>query len=192
MLQQTQVATVLARFYEPFLNRFPTIATLAAASEQEVLQQWQGLGYYSRARNLHAAARQIVASSQPTDASGWRALPGIGQNTANAIAAFAHHQPVAILEANVKRVACRIFALQQPTPAQCWQAAEALLNPQQPFDHNQAMMDLGSQICTPRTPNCPQCPANTICQGKTAPEFFPQKKDQSPPADPAKAHYCVT
>ena len=176
MLQQTTVAAVLSRFYQPFLTRFPTIESLAAASQQEVLQQWQGLGYYSRARNLHAAAQQIAANELPSNADGWHALPGIGKNTAHAVAAFALHQPVAIMEANVKRVACRIFALENPTPAQCWQAAETLLNPQQPFDHNQAMMDLGSQICTPKAPSCPQCPASGICQGQSQPQRYPQKK----------------
>ncbi|MBY0354265.1 MAG: hypothetical protein K2Q12_00885, partial [Rickettsiales bacterium] len=107
MLQQTQVATVLTRFYHPFLARFPTLQSLADASQEEVLKAWEGLGYYSRARNLHQAAK-ICAPTLPTTVEGLLELPGIGRNTAHAIAAFAYHQPVAVMEANVKRVLHRL------------------------------------------------------------------------------------
>lgn len=188
MLQQTQVGTVRARFYGPFLEKFPTIAALAAADEAEVMKAWEGLGYYSRARNLHKAAKQVSGARFQVPAlltDTWHpepetllSLPGIGRNTASAIAAFAYHQPVAILEANVKRVVARIFALKIASDAELWAGADALLNHAQPFDYNQAMMDLGSLICTPKKPNCATCPARTLCSGKSAPETFPTPKEK--------------
>lgn len=214
MLQQTQVATVLARFYGPFLATFPTLKSLAEAPREKVMKAWEGLGYYRRAGFLHEAAKTIAAAPRssspcgrrlggggepcaPSDApppqpspargkgvsggmprsiEGLCALPGIGRNTAHAIAAFAYRQPVAILEANVKRVVARIFALKQPTDAQLWAGAEMLLNAKEPFDYNQSMMDLGSMVCTPRAPRCSICPATSICAGKHAPEQYPAPK----------------
>jgi len=179
MLQQTQVKTVLERFYFPFLERFPSINALAEADLQDVLQLWQGLGYYSRAKNLHKAAQQVAAAglnTLPAEPDALIKLPGIGQNTARAVAAFAFHQPVAILEANVKRVVARIFALETPSDKELWTKAESLLNSENPFDYNQAMMDVGSSICTPKNPSCDSCPANMICEGKHSPESYPQKK----------------
>lgn len=212
MLQQTQVSTVLARFYHPFLDNFPTVKALANAPREQVMKAWEGLGYYSRARNLHEAAKQIInplpagvgraargvrASAQkaltlppaagpslsrrervmmPTTVDELLLLPGIGKNTAHAIAAFAYHQPVPILEANVKRVVARIFALKTPSDIELWQGADRLLNATEPFHYNQAMMDLGSLVCTPKKPDCPVCPANLICKGKAAPEQYPTKR----------------
>lgn len=187
MLQQTQVATVRDRFYAPFLAKFPSVAALAAAPEAAVMKAWEGLGYYSRARNLRAAAQQIVSSGMwqvtgdsPTTCHPSLAtllsLPGIGRNTASAILAFAYHQPIAILEANVKRVVARVFALETPTDEQLWAGAEMLLNQAAPFDYNQAMMDLGSMICTPKNPNCDACPTASLCAGKTAPLRYPTRK----------------
>jgi A/G-specific adenine glycosylase len=195
MLQQTQVATVLDRFYHPFLKAFPTIKHLAAAPREKVMKAWEGLGYYRRAGYLHEAAKMAVegglapyAALTPA-ASGSRLngatqdyltalmdLPGIGRNTATAILAFAHHRPVAILEANVKRIVARIFALAAPTDAQLWEGAETLLDAQHPFDYNQSMMDLGSLICTPKAPDCPACPANGICKGQANAEAYPAPK----------------
>jgi A/G-specific adenine glycosylase len=182
MLQQTQVKTVLERFYPPFLERFPNLQTLAEANLQDVLQLWQGLGYYSRAKNLHKAAQIMVAEGRntlPADPKALITLPGIGRNTAHAIAAFAFHEPVAILEANVKRVVARIFAIKQPDDKTLWEKAESLLNHENPFDYNQSMMDLGSIICTPKAPSCLICPANEICQGKDNPQSYPQKKQKA-------------
>lgn len=211
MLQQTQVATVLSRFYHPFLERFPTVNALAAAPQEAVLKAWEGLGYYSRARNLHAAAKRIVleggfppltrklalsaslqdasltlplrrnvyvSPASPTQLLFERLLnlPGIGRNTATAILAFAYHQPVAILEANVKRIVARIFALETPSDVELWAGAETLLNHAKPFDYNQAMMDLGSLICLPKYPKCNECPANNICKGKANPTAYPAPK----------------
>lgn len=175
MLQQTQVATVLARFYKPFLTTFPTVQHLAAAPRDAVMKAWEGLGYYRRAGFLHEAAKR-AHNGLPEDVEGLRALPGIGRNTAHAIAAFAYKQPVAILEANVKRIVARIFAWEKPSENDLWAGAETLLNAKEPFHYNQAMMDLGSMVCTPRDPKCPICPANTICQGQVAPEKYPVPK----------------
>ena len=175
MLQQTQVATVLARFYYPFLATFPTVQHLAAAPRDAVMKAWEGLGYYRRAGFLHEAAKR-AHNGLPGDVEGLRALPGIGRNTAHAIAAFAYKQPVAILEANVKRIVARIFAWKKPSEKDLWAGAEQLLNANEPFHYNQAMMDLGSLVCTPRTPDCPACPANNICQGQHAPELYPAPK----------------
>jgi A/G-specific adenine glycosylase len=210
MLQQTQVQTVLERFYFPFLERFPTIESLAEADLQEVLKLWQGLGYYNRAKNLHKAAQFLAhtphklqssadAESQskrfcnaamlhaecvklPKAVEELQTLPGIGRNTAHAIAAFAYHQPVAVMEANLKRVLCRIFALKAPTEAILWEKAAALLDTQNPFDYNQAMMDLGAMLCTPEAPQCLLCPASEICAGKTAPrQYSPKKSNKAIP-----------
>jgi A/G-specific adenine glycosylase len=175
MLQQTQVATVLARFYQPFLATFPTIRSLADAPREKVMKAWEGLGYYRRAGNLHEAAKQ-ARNGLPKDFDALLALPGIGRNTAHAVLAFAYHQPVAILEANVKRVVARIFALETPNDHELWSGAERLLNHAEPFHYNQAMMDLGSMVCTPKAPDCPACPANIICLGKAAPEKYPTPK----------------
>lgn len=181
MLQQTQVNTVLKRFYFQFLERFPDIDSLAKSDLQDVLQLWQGLGYYTRARNLHKAAQQIAESglnTLPAEPEELIKLPGIGKNTAHAVAAFSFHQPVAILEANVKRVVARIFALKTPSDNELWDKANTLLNKENPFDYNQAMMDLGSLICTAKNPQCSECPADSICQGKDAPESYPEKKQK--------------
>lgn len=171
MLQQTQVKTVLERYYRPFLDRFPTLAALAAADEVAVLKAWEGLGYYQRARNLHRAAK-AADGGLPETVGGLMALPGIGRNTAHAVAAFAHRQPVAVLEANVRRVIRRFFALKDPPPALLWEKAEALLDRAEPFDYNQAMMDVGATICTPRAPACGRCPLAPECRGKDAPQAY--------------------
>lgn len=199
MLQQTQVATVRERFYGPFLQKFPSVAALAAAPTEAVMKAWEGLGYYSRARNLHKAAQKIdsegglapyaaltpAASGSPEAThrlvERWMTLPGIGRNTASAIAAFAFHQPVAILEANVKRIVARVFALERPRDDALWPAAEILLNTKAPFDYNQAMMDVGALVCTPKNPRCGVCPASAICKGKTSPERYPAPKTKKRP-----------
>lgn len=174
MLQQTQVATVRDRYYEPFLRRFPTLSALAASSEQEVVKAWEGLGYYSRARNLHRAAK-LAGKAMPRTVEELLELPGIGRNTANAIAAFAYKIPVPVMEANVKRVIHRLYAYPTLSTDELWQKAESLLDKKNPFDYNQAMMDVGSLVCTPKNPDCPACPLTGICEGKTAPELYPAK-----------------
>lgn len=188
MLQQTQVATVLARFYHPFLKTFPTVQSLANAPREKVMKAWEGLGYYRRAGFLHEAAKR-AHNGLPDDVEGLKALPGIGRNTAHAIAAFAYKQPVAILEANVKRIVARIFAWEKPSDNELWAGAEALLNAHEPFHYNQAMMDLGSMVCTPKKPDCPACPANTVCKGQHAPEKYPAPKMKK--ATPTRQYHII-
>jgi len=170
MLQQTQVQTVLDRFYAPFLEQFPTFKALSQASEEKVLKAWEGLGYYSRARNLHRASIE-AGGEVPKDKEGLLALPGIGVNTAHAILAFAYHRPVPVLEANVRRVLTRFFAKEEPGDKHLWELAEQLLDREHPFEYNQAMMDIGSYICT-KDPQCERCPLSQKCQGKEAPERY--------------------
>ncbi|TSE18977.1 Adenine DNA glycosylase [Tepidimonas alkaliphilus] len=171
MLQQTQVATV-RRYYEAFLARFADVQALARAPLDEVLAAWSGLGYYRRARLLHAAARQVVerlGGRFPHDFDGWRALPGVGDSTAAAIAAFCHGQPVSILDGNVRRVLQRWSgaAGAEATPRALWRRAQALLPPQPPAEamaaYTQGLMDLGATVCTPRQPRCPACPLRADC-----------------------------
>lgn len=169
MLQQTQVKTVIP-YYQRWLAAFPTVQDLANAEQQQVLKLWQGLGYYARARNLHRAAQEIVQTHVgkfPTELADVLKLPGIGRTTAGGILSAAFNQPVAILDGNVKRVLARITALTVPPNraiALLWQLSETLLDPEQPRDFNQALMDLGATVCTPRQPNCDLCPWRSSCQ----------------------------
>ena len=183
MLQQTQVVTVLERYYFPFLKKFPTLKSLGNAPLDDVLKMWEGLGYYNRAKNLHKTA-QILSQGQtpgstptlPSDIDELIKLPGIGINTAHAVATFAYKKPVPIMEANVKRILCRLHKLKSPTDKGLWQIAYDLVDTENPFDYNQAMMDIGSTICTPKNPQCELCPLNEICQGKEEPTLYPIKK----------------
>ncbi|MBL6665133.1 MAG: A/G-specific adenine glycosylase [Rickettsiales bacterium] len=175
MLQQTQVKTVLERFYFPFLKKFPTLTSVAKADVADVLKAWQGLGYYSRARYLHQTA-QMTAPTLPDDVGALEKLPGIGKNTAHAIAAFAYQKSVPVMEANVKRVVARFFAFKHPTTKELWDGAWHLLDSTNPFTHNQAMMDIGAMVCTNNTPHCKNCPLQRECSGKNQPEHYPQKK----------------
>jgi A/G-specific adenine glycosylase len=164
MLQQTRVAAVIDH-YERFLRRFPSIEKLAAAREASVLAAWSGLGYYRRARMLHAAAKKIVkehGGKFPEKAEDLRALPGIGRYTASAIVSIAFDEPVAVVDGNVERVLQRV---QGKTLAgeNLWRAAEELLSRQRPGDFNQAMMELGATVCLPRQPQCLLCPVSDLC-----------------------------
>jgi len=179
MLQQTQVSTVLERFYFPFLRAFPTLKALGDAPLDRVLKMWEGLGYYNRAKNLHRTAQMVTHLPQELDAL--QALPGIGINTAHAIATFAYHQPVPIMEANVKRILCRIHQLTNPKPKELWAYAYEMVDKENPYIYNQAMMDIGSLICTPTSPSCHLCPLESICQGKENPTQYPQKKKRVVP-----------
>lgn len=174
MLQQTQVATVLARYYHPFLERFPTLQALADADVQDVMKAWEGLGYYRRARHVHEAAR-ASAPHLPRTVPELMQLKGIGRNTAHAIATFAYHLPVPVMEANVKRVLHRLLARAKMTEAELWQAAEHCLDTHDPFTYNQAMMDIGALVCTPKQPRCEDCPLASACAGKTNPTAYPAK-----------------
>ncbi|PSB15041.1 A/G-specific adenine glycosylase [filamentous cyanobacterium CCP2] len=168
MLQQTQVKTVIP-YYERWMMQFPTIAALAAADQQHVLKAWQGLGYYARARNLHRAAQAIVQSDEgkfPVEFEAVVKLPGIGRTTAGGILSAAYSQPVPILDGNVKRVLARLIAL-TVSPKQAinllWQVSTALVDPVYSRDFNQALMDLGATICTPKNPACLLCPWQPYC-----------------------------
>ena len=184
MLQQTQVATVLG-YYGRFLERFPDVRALAAAPLDDVLALWSGLGYYSRARNLHRCAQQLVAAHGgqfPRDSASLAALPGIGRSTAAAIAAFCFGERVAILDGNVKRVLTRALGFrgdlaQAPQERALWDLAQALLPAQGIEGYTQGLMDLGSQVCTLRRPDCPRCPLAAACVARVegAPESYPVK-----------------
>ena len=178
MLQQTQVKTVLERFYFPFLEAFPTLADLAAADLDDVIKKWEGLGYYTRARNLHKAAR-MSAPELPQSVDELKTLPGIGQSTAHAIAAFAYHTPVPLMDANVKRILYRVFGLKKATDKQLWECAYRLFDEEHPFDYNQAMMDLGASLCLPKAAACHTCPFQGICIAATSdPLAYPERKSQ--------------
>lgn len=183
MLQQTRVAVVVDR-YRAFLERFPTVTALALADEQDVLAAWSGLGYYRRARMLHQAA-QIVAERYlgklHANAQALRTLPGIGAYTAAAIASIAHGERVAVVDGNVERVLCRVqgWDAASRTSATAFMrkiaaAAQHFLDPAHPGDFNQAMMELGAMVCTPRNPSCPTCPISRECktrgEHRTAPK----------------------
>jgi A/G-specific adenine glycosylase len=164
MLQQTRVAAVIEHYHE-FLRRFPTVQKLAAAREASVLAAWSGLGYYRRARMLHAAAKVIVrehGGKFPAREEELRALPGIGRYTATAIASIAFEEPVAVVDGNVERVLQRMSG-KRLAGEQLWRTANHLLDTKRPGDFNQAMMELGAMVCTPRAPGCLTCPVIELC-----------------------------
>jgi len=186
MLQQTTVATV-GSYFKDFLSRWPTVEALAAAPLDDVMKRWAGLGYYSRARNLHACADVIArdhAGCFPDDPAALQKLPGIGPYTAAAIAAIAFDKPATVIDGNVDRVVTRLFAIEAPLPLSkpdIREAAETLTPKKRAGDFAQAMMDLGATICTPRNPSCNRCPLEKICaacaQGiaETLPRRAPKK-----------------
>lgn len=164
MLQQTRVAAVVEHYHE-FLRRFPTVHRLGAAREASVLAAWSGLGYYRRARMLHSAAKVIardLGGRFPGTAEAWRELPGIGRYTAAAIASIAFGEAVAVVDGNVERVLQRIFG-QRLANGEIWRAAGELLDHNRPGDFNQAMMELGATVCTPKAPACLSCPVLEFC-----------------------------
>ncbi|SDF81618.1 A/G-specific adenine glycosylase [Terriglobus roseus] len=170
MLQQTRVNAVLEH-YERFLRRFPTIISLALAPEEEVLAQWSGLGYYRRARMLHRTAKLVVeeyGGELPSTSAGLRRLPGIGTYTAAAIASIAFGESIAVVDGNVERVLLRVLGLPETSGAKMAEflerTANALVPRRNAGDHNQAMMELGAMICTPRSPRCAECPVFALCR----------------------------
>jgi A/G-specific adenine glycosylase len=173
MLQQTQVATVIP-YYERFFSRFPTVRVLAEAPQDDVLALWSGLGYYSRARNLHTAARMIVerfGGQVPRTVDELLTLPGIGRYTAGAIASVAFDTRAPILDGNVTRVLMRLLAMDADPKAPAtrdalWEVAEAVLPLERCGDFNQALMELGATVCTPKNPDCPGCPVRRICAAR--------------------------
>jgi len=204
MLQQTQLQVVLP-YWQRWLEAFPSLVALAAAEEHDVLMLWQGLGYYSRARRLHQAAQLLLSGRSqgqnaprnesigwvltagtdgrlawPRSLQGWQALPGLGRSTAASIVSSAFDQPEAILDGNVKRVLARLIACPVPPARQLarfWRLSESLLDPRRPRSFNQAVMDLGATVCTPRNPRCGDCPWRGSCAAYAAgdPARFPVK-----------------
>jgi A/G-specific adenine glycosylase len=182
MLQQTQVATVVP-YYKAWLRRFPNFRALADASESDVLHAWQGLGYYARARNLHALARTVVDGHHgrlPMSIEQLRTLPGIGKYTAHAVATFAFDQSVPIIEANTARVLARVFDLRTPIDSATgqstlWNSAATLIPKKSSADFNSALLDLGALVCLPRNPKCGICPVKNVCRAKN-PELLPVKR----------------
>lgn len=186
MLQQTGVTTVKP-YFEDFIARWSDIAALAAAPRDDVLKAWAGLGYYARARNLKACA-EVVAQEHggrfPGNSAALKALPGIGDYTAAAIAAIAFDEPAAVVDANIERVVARLFAIETPLPAAKKEirAHQARLTPERRAgDFAQAMMDLGSAICTPKRPACALCPFNTACEAHAAgaEEAYPVRAEKA-------------
>ena len=196
MLQQTRVETVIP-YFERWMARFPTLETLAAASQGEVLGAWEGLGYYSRARNLQRAAQIVVTEHSgelPRQAKALRRLPGIGRYTAAAISSTAFGLDEATLDGNIRRVLARVFDIRQPARSpegerRLWELAAVHLPPGRAGDYNQALMDLGATVCTPRAPDCPRCPLKDLCAACAL-----GVQDQRPvsQAKPPLPHHIVT
>lgn len=185
MLQQTQVSTVTP-YYQKFLKAFPTVRHLARANLSNVLKVWEGLGYYSRARNLHRASQIVLGRFRgmiPHDLKDLLSLPGIGRSTAGAILSFAFHKDAPILDGNAKRVISRLFAVSDnPTTARTddllWRISESLVPKGFSYPFNQALMDLGSMLCTVKKPDCDRCPLRDVCKARASgrPERYPSKR----------------
>jgi A/G-specific adenine glycosylase len=196
MLQQTRVLTVLG-YYERWMARFPTVSALADAEDDDVLHAWQGLGYYSRARRLLSGARAVAerhGGQLPSDVQALLALPGIGPYSAGAIASIAFGLPEPIVDGNVVRVLCRLFALagdpaRAPLKAELWRIARELVPKDKPSEFNQSLMELGATICTPSSPRCALCPVAKHCralaQGKQ--RELPQLANRKAPTEMATA-----
>ena len=188
MAQQTTLDVVVPR-WERFRARFPTVEALARAKERDVLAEWSGLGYYARARNLHRAARAVAAAGAlPRTLEGWRALPGVGAYTAAAVASIAYGVPEPVVDGNVVRVLCRLRALRldpkaPATLARVRALARPLVPTRSPGDFNQALMELGALVCTPRAPRCGACPLRSSCRAAASgtPEAFPRAAARVPP-----------
>jgi A/G-specific adenine glycosylase len=185
MLQQTQVATVIP-YYNEWLRRFPDFASLAHASENDLLRAWQGLGYYARARNLHATAKAVVDRHRgrfPRSVEKMQQLPGIGKYTAHAVASFAFNQSVPIVEANTARVLTRLLDFRESVDSvagrkMLWQYAASLVPKSNARIYNSALIDLGAFVCIPREPKCGICPVKKFCRAKN-PETLPVRKSRS-------------
>jgi A/G-specific adenine glycosylase len=196
MLQQTRVETVIP-YYQSWMKRFPTLPTLAQATQQEVLAAWEGLGYYSRARNLHRAAQFVLYELDgelPRDMTALSKLPGVGRYTAGAIASIAFGVDAPALDGNIRRVLARVFDVELParSPAgehRLWELAASHLPSGQASAYNQALMDLGATLCTPRAPQCERCPLLSQCQAHA---LGVQEQRPVSQAKPPVPHYIVT
>jgi A/G-specific adenine glycosylase len=198
MLQQTQAAAVVP-YYIRWLRRFPTVRSLAGATESGVLHAWQGLGYYARARNLHRCAKSIVESfggNFPGDPTTLKSLPGIGHYTANAIAVFAFDQPLPLVEANTARVLARLFNIRDPIDLnsgrrKLWEASAKLVPRKSARNFQNAMMDLGSLVCTVRNPRCQVCPVKKFCSTRD-PVSLPRKRKRAAIVPLIESHRLCT
>jgi len=193
MLQQTTVATVRPRF-ERFVERWPTVEALAAAPEADVLSEWAGLGYYARARNLVACAREVAGRGGfPGSAAGLRVLPGIGAYTSAAIAAIAFGEKAPAVDTNVERVIARLYGLSAPSRAEVEAGVLALMPTDRPGDFVQAMMDLGATICRPRNPRCGECPLQHDCAAFATgdPQAFPRARKRAARSHKAGVAYWI-
>ena len=178
MLQQTTVATVIP-YFERFLKRFPTVASLASSDEDAVLSLWSGLGYYGRARNLRLAAQSLSESHQgifPREVETAMTLRGVGRYTASAVTSIAYGSRAAVVDGNVRRVLSRLFAVRGLTEARAQERAQGMLSPRSPGSWNEAMMELGATICTPRKPGCDRCPLSADCRGRERAEYWSEGK----------------
>jgi len=197
LLQQTRVSAV-GPYYRRFLRRFPNVRALAAAPPDDVLKAWEGLGYYSRARNLHKAARAVVAERGgrlPDTAEELRRLPGIGRYTAGAIASIAFGRDEPVVDGNVIRVLCRLFGIAEDpraaaTREKLWQLAAALLPPGEAANFNEALMDLGATVCTPDSPRCGACPAASVCRAREHGQQHRLPRRRRKPAVPHHTIVC--
>jgi A/G-specific adenine glycosylase len=192
MLQQTRVETVIP-YFDRFMTSFPTVEDLARASIERVLEHWSGLGYYSRARNLHAAARAVVEQGGfPSTVEGLQKLPGVGPYTAGAVASLAMGLDAALVDGNVERVLCRFDAREEEPvkiKKELWARTAALLPAGQAGAFNEALMELGATVCTPQSPRCLICPIQPGCQGKGDPERYPKKAEKK--AVPQSSAFCL-
>lgn len=198
MLQQTQ-ATVVVPYYNRWRARFPTVRSLAGATESEVLHAWQGLGYYARARNLHRCARIILENFNgifPRNPKELESLPGIGRYTANAIAVFAFDQSLPLVEANTGRVLARLFDIRDPIDSgsgrsKLWEASGGLVPDKRASDFQNALMDLGSLVCTIRNPGCSICPVRKFCRTRH-PASIPRKRKRAAIVQLVESHRFCT
>lgn len=201
MLVQTTVSAVIP-YYHKFLNRFPTVESLAIAPESEVLKHWEGLGYYRRARQLHQMAREVTdrfGGRIPTDEAELLSLPGVGRYIAGAVRSFAFEQPAPILEANTIRLLARLTGTKEEVTSgsaqkRLWATAESLVSPDEPGTFNQALMDLGAEVCTPKNPDCTHCPIADFCvanrEGLT--DSIPVRLARKPPTPGEEAAIVLT
>jgi A/G-specific adenine glycosylase len=197
MLQQTTVTAVIP-YYRAWMIRFPTVGSLASASEQHVLRAWEGLGYYSRARHLRAAAQKIMrcfGGTFPRSAAELMSLPGVGRYTAAAILAFAFDEPTGIVEANTARLLSRLFNVTAPIDTvpgrkQLWRHADRIVPADNAGQFNSALMDLGALVCLPQKPRCNVCPVQTLCRAKD-PASLPRKRPRPPIKNLTECHSFI-
>lgn len=186
LLQQTRAEQALG-YYARFMAEFPNLGALARAAEEDVLRAWAGAGYYRRARSLHRLAQEVAGTGLPRTAAGLADLPGVGPYTAAAVASIAFGEPVAAVDGNVRRVVARLFAAEEPSPRWLRATAEWLLAPEDPGSWNQAMMELGATVCTPKDPRCVSCPVAGSCAGKNDAGRYPAPRARRQRAVPATA-----